>query len=115
VIDGSGKRILLKIRRLKCEKCRRIHHELPDLVVPYKRHGAETIEKIIEGETESVPCSDDVILRIRRWWGKVSIYFKAVLRSIEMKLGVEYGPAPSMREMIRASVNSNNWVMAGAI
>ena len=115
MIDGSGEQIKLKIRRLRCGKCGRIHHELPDCVVPYKRHCAETIEKIIGGETGTVPCSDGVIGRVRRWWGKVGQYFMAVLRSTEMKLGIAYGPAPSMREMLRASANTNNWVSAEAI
>ncbi|WP_414672216.1 DUF6431 domain-containing protein [Lentibacillus sp.] len=32
---SSGKRDNLIIRRLYCEKCKDIHHELPDVFIPY--------------------------------------------------------------------------------
>ena len=44
--DSAGNKITLIIRRLRCQSCRKIHHELPDRVIPYKRHCAETVEKI---------------------------------------------------------------------
>ena len=115
MIDKSGSKIQLKIRRMRCEKCERLHHELPDCVVPYKRHCAETIEEVISGSTREVPCSDDVISKIRKWWNKVSLYFTGILRSIEEKLKIRYEPVPSMRETIQAIVNSHNWVMASSI
>ncbi|WP_445349419.1 DUF6431 domain-containing protein [Desulforudis sp. DRI-14] len=36
-IDSLGDKIVLIIRRLGCVACHRIHHELPDMLVPYKR------------------------------------------------------------------------------
>jgi len=49
--DSQEKRRLV-IRRLRCQNpsCRTIHHELPDIVVPFKRYGRETVEKIINAE-----------------------------------------------------------------
>ena len=40
--DGSTATLI--IRRLRCRKCGRIHHELPDSIVPYKRYDADAIE-----------------------------------------------------------------------
>ncbi|MGI6467766.1 MAG: DUF6431 domain-containing protein [Syntrophomonadaceae bacterium] len=37
-IDSLGEKVILSIRRLRCVECKRIHHELPDMLVPYKRH-----------------------------------------------------------------------------
>ncbi|MEW6541058.1 MAG: DUF6431 domain-containing protein [Bacillota bacterium] len=48
-IDSLGDKIILVIRRLRCVACRRIHHELPDLLVPYRRHIRESIEAAVGG------------------------------------------------------------------
>jgi hypothetical protein len=47
LINAEIDKQTLVIRRLRCKECRVIHHELPDIVVPYKRHCAETIERIV--------------------------------------------------------------------
>lgn len=39
----------IKIRRVKCNKCRTIHRELPDDIVPYKQYEYEVIYGVIEG------------------------------------------------------------------
>ncbi|MCD7715322.1 MAG: DUF6431 domain-containing protein [Lachnospiraceae bacterium] len=50
----DGETIILIIRRFRCLDCLRIHHEFPDIVVPYKRYDAETIERIMI----SMPAAD---------------------------------------------------------
>jgi hypothetical protein len=55
-IDANGEKRGVQIRRLRCVECGKIHHELPDLLVPYKRHCADTIVSIAAGETDAVPC-----------------------------------------------------------
>ena len=45
---GDGTRRTLRIRRLRCEECRKIHHELPDFLVPYKRYTANVVEAVVE-------------------------------------------------------------------
>ena len=42
----------LVIRRMVCKDCKVLHSELPDTVVPYKRHARETIESVINGEED---------------------------------------------------------------
>jgi hypothetical protein len=42
------KRILI-IRRFRCLSCKRIHHELPCILVPYKRHILPHIERLLDG------------------------------------------------------------------
>ncbi|WP_307545897.1 DUF6431 domain-containing protein [Paenibacillus sp. V4I5] len=37
---------LLVIRRLHCSQCLKIHHELPDCIVPYKRYESERTYKL---------------------------------------------------------------------
>ncbi|MEW5785724.1 MAG: DUF6431 domain-containing protein, partial [Bacillota bacterium] len=40
-INEAGEREILIIRRLRCKNCKRVHHELPDIIVPYKRYNSE--------------------------------------------------------------------------
>jgi len=37
MLDDDRNRVVFRIRRLHCKPCSRIHHELPDQCVPYKR------------------------------------------------------------------------------
>ncbi|MGM0883647.1 MAG: DUF6431 domain-containing protein [Bacillota bacterium] len=43
----EGEYHLLVVRRLRCAQCRKIHHELPDCVVPYKRYESTCVEQVI--------------------------------------------------------------------
>ena len=61
---------IIKIRRLKCQKCGSIHRELPDFIFPYKQYESEIIIGVCEGlitcETlgfEDYPCEMTMI----RW------------------------------------------------
>lgn len=88
------------IRRLKCQnpRCARIHHELPDTVVPYRRHCAETIEVIIDQKGfEATPMEDLGIQRVREWFEarKDSIYGE--LLGLAALLGTGFAEEPSVR------------------
>jgi hypothetical protein len=115
VIGADGKRILLIIRRLLCPRCGRLHHELPDCVVPYKRHCAETFDSIISGKPESAPCEERTLWRILAWWRVVGQYFLRVLKALCEKYGTTYPAAPAFKETVRAAANSNNWIFARSI
>ena len=113
VTDSAGGKLKLMIRRLYCPKCKRIHHELPDCIVPYKRHLADTIEAIVNGIRAGLPCESRVIRRILTWWEKVLPYYLGIIKSLSEKYQVELGGTPSFREIVRAAANSNNWIFAG--
>ncbi len=58
------------IRRLRCESCRHVHREIPDMIFPYKQYEAELIRGVLEGlitsQTlgyEDYPCE----LTMLRW------------------------------------------------
>lgn len=111
-IDITGNKETLIIRRLRCQTltCRKIHHELPDRVIPYKRHCTETVEKIVNGDVDDVCCDFVTENRIREWWNAMYIYLKGVLVSLEMQYVGVFSPSPTPREMVRAVVNANYWV-----
>lgn len=95
IVSGSRKRILqgsdgqqsvLIIRRLKCQHCQRIHHELPDIIVPYKRYSADAIEEILdERKEETYPCEDSTALRLRCWFSLLRDYFEKALCAIRYR------------------------------
>ncbi len=80
----TGERQVLVIRRLQCSGCRRIHHELPTCLVPYKRYDAESIEAVAtQGRAAAVAVDEGTITRwlhwlatwgpaVRRWWAAVA-------------------------------------------
>lgn len=66
----GGVRRKIKIRRLKCINCRKLHRELPDFIFPYKQYEAEIIKGVLAGyitpETtgfEDYPCE----MTMLRW------------------------------------------------
>lgn len=113
LIDTEGEKITLMIRRLRCGKCGRLHHELPDVVVPYKRHSAESIEAIISGG--EVAEEKRTAQRITAWWRRVGAYFMSVMKSLWEKHGLPSVPKPAFRELVRAAVNSANWIFAAKV
>jgi hypothetical protein len=113
--DPAGHKVKLMIRRLYCPNCKRLHHELPDCVVPYKRHCTETIEAVINGTREGLPCENKVIRRILAWWEKVLPYYLGVIKSLWEKYRVELYSTPSFKAIVRAAANSNNWISAGFV
>jgi len=109
VKDITGVMLTLIIRRLRCKgECKAIHHELPDMIVPYKRHCVETLEKIVGGE--AVYCEVNTIRRISAWWATCLLYFKSVLASLREKYGTAFSSKPTPREIVRALVNAHLWV-----
>lgn len=39
----------VKIQRLKCQDCQKLHNELPDFIFPYKQYEIEVIRGVVEG------------------------------------------------------------------
>ncbi|NLO47972.1 MAG: hypothetical protein GX111_06600 [Clostridiales bacterium] len=100
---------MLVIRRLRCRLCGKIHHELPDVVVPYKRHSMETVEKVIAGD-ETVCCEESTIRRIKMWWLAMRVYFEGVMVAISAKLGLMFAAPAALKEIVRATANAYLWV-----
>ena len=110
---GDAEKIILIIRRLYCETCNCIHHELPDKVVPFKRYSASVIEKIAHGQAiKDAPCSEGTARRLRCWWKSVKPYFLYILTTLIARYGVSFDKPPAFKETVRAVANSNNWIFA---
>ncbi|MGI6413412.1 MAG: DUF6431 domain-containing protein [Syntrophomonadaceae bacterium] len=61
-ITGLGEKRILIIRRLGCTQCRKIHHELPDKLVPYKRHVRDSIEAVVNEDPATSVSADQSLL-----------------------------------------------------
>ena len=82
-INTHGNKIVLSIRRLRCADCKRIHHELPDILVPYKHHVRESIETTITEEKQmSVIADESTLKRWQNWFFERADYFHGCLTSI---------------------------------
>lgn len=98
-INDLGDEVILIIRRLRCEHCSKIHHELPDILVPYKRYNSESIEVVITGNTALTVTADESTLnRWRHWFRALQNHFLGCLASIATLLGKE-----SVKETSRLS------------
>lgn len=129
--NGGGDRRILVIRRLRCVQCRKIHHELPECIVPYKRYESECVEQVItESEATLAVAADDATLRRWKiWFLAQSCYLLGALESIAIRfhqnpvekssvpsqsahLGIGHyvGDAPGwLARIVRPVVNSNLW------
>lgn len=86
----GGKHILL-IRRLQCTCCERIHHELPDCLVPYKRYESRALETVLHPcETHTVVCAENSTLyRWHMWFQGLLSYWIECLSAITHRLKLE--------------------------
>lgn len=130
-LESTGEPSVLVIRRLRCTKCRRIHHELPDILVPYKRYRSASIEAVLPLDTPLVVAADESTLyRWHQWFLELLQYWIGCLASIALRFGIEIEedsecpPQSSLRELfsyvgsasgwlariVRSVVNANLWV-----
>ncbi len=81
--DESGESRRFIVRRLRCTRCEKIHHELPDLMVPYKRYGADVIEKATLPTTHlTVAADESTLYRWRSWFFLMIDYWLFILQSL---------------------------------
>lgn len=129
-IQSDGVKNRLVIRRTQCEECGKIHHELPDLLVPYKHYDAKSIEGAVsESGDIAVAADESTLLRWRSWVAAWIVYAQGVLTSLSLRfdlpmdtsstpirsvlhlLGRFVGTAPGLlSRAVRPIANSHAWV-----
>lgn len=133
-VIGSRKRILCKqdgsvihliIRRLKCTNCHKISHELPDLVVPYKRHESDTIAAVLTDtssiEEDCCPVEESTMHRWKLWFFLLHTYLEGAVRALMVMWRCESFvilPLYPLRRqadgwlkiLVRNLVNSGRWL-----
>ncbi len=110
LIDAKGTKHVYSLRRLRCKKCRSMHTELPDFVVPYKRYSAAVIVSVSEGGGINVPYEERTRQKIRAWCERVTSHLQGIWRQ-QVNLGfVSPHIVPDFLSLVRATVNSGNWL-----
>ncbi|HVI41445.1 MAG TPA: DUF6431 domain-containing protein [Anaerovoracaceae bacterium] len=130
LLEENGEKKILKIRRLWCSRCSRIHHELPDIIVPYKRYSSETIENILSEKaehTDSCPCELSTEKRIKLWFFLLKEYFESAMEATKALYDYDteivsmislllpfsnyrHFPAGWLKVLVRLLINSNRWL-----
>lgn len=118
-IQSSGEKSTLIIRRMRCKQCNKVHHELPDILVPYKRYDAASIEEIVTKPNPAVAADESTLYRLRRWFAGWSDYAVGCLFSIasRFQLPVEEWSSSSQSSLQRIGHfvgNADKW-MARAV
>jgi hypothetical protein len=106
--------------------CRKIHHELPDILVPYKRYTCAAIEAVLDDNTTEICCENSSIYRIKNWFAEVESYIAGCLFAVAIRLGLEtkFRTSPARQQIkdlmgesagwlartVRTIVNTNNWL-----
>jgi hypothetical protein len=109
-INKDGVKQTFVIRRFRCQGCGLIHHELPDIFVSFKRHCIDTVESITTNDGKAEKVNTSLAYRLRHWWHTMTIYAAHIMASLSMKCGVVFPTLPSLKQVIRAMVNSHSWI-----
>ena len=130
-INESGHSVPLNVRRLGCKECHKVHHELPDFLVPYKRYGSSSIESVLtDAAYSTVPADESTLYRWKAWFSYLLTYLIGCLEAILIRTGeghlihAEYvsksllqriwhyvGDACGwLARVVRPSVNLNLWI-----
>lgn len=74
----TGKRERVRIQRVKCVGCGKIHRMIPDFLFPYKQYEADIIRGVLDGiitsdtfEYEDYPCE----MTMNRWKSSRNLRF----------------------------------------
>lgn len=117
-LDEFGVREILSIRRLRCQSCKKIHHELPDRMVPYRRYEAKVLEMAHIGGPEAVTDVDlRTLFHWKQWFSWFLHYGNQCAEAVSRRFGLtaslsfEEPWVPGwLKKLVRMVVNTNLWV-----
>ena len=70
--------------------CGKIHHELPDILVPFKRYTSRWIEAVImRQKTCCVAVDESTVLRWQCWFSKLASYFLDSIIALKRRLDLK--------------------------
>lgn len=117
MIISDGSKINLIIRRMKCPHCGRIHHELPDCIVPYKRYSVSLIVAVVKGSDEATdifPGETSTTARLRSWFRLFQNYVNRMRNHYLLLFNVDVHSLKlktvgGMKRIVRILANTNFW------
>ena len=113
--DGITNKLSLKV--WYCHNCNKSHRELPDCIIPYKRHCTETYAKVNDTDIEELDCDVDekTIRRIKIWVKMFLEFAAAIVQSLQTEhtnMVTNYNinsTFSSLKYFVRIVVNTNEW------
>jgi hypothetical protein len=126
--NENGDWQVLVVRRLRCQnpRCQRIHTELPDILVPYKRYQVGVIAAVLGGCARIAPLEESTRQRWRAWYGRIREHLLGVAASVHRWLQEAARNLPAspnsetftipesdmltLPDLVRLAVNSGNWI-----
>lgn len=66
VKNSDGERQIFALRRLYCPRCKQIHTEIPDCIIPNKHYSRATIEAVRSKEIDYCSADNKTIYRWRK-------------------------------------------------
>lgn len=105
----------IHLRVMECRHCGKTHRELPEGLVPYKRHDLNSLCEIAEATETQHTCETSTWLRIRFWLAWFLWYAQNVLDGLITagQMSATFIPGHSLRRrtasFVRLVVNSGNW------
>lgn len=107
-----------------------MHHELPFLIIPFKRYSSEAVELTIAPSQEhenDYSCETSTAIRLKIWFFLLREYFKKALKSLAFihsnnietckdlnslinNLDNLSGVTGWLKKLVRYLVNSGRWV-----
>lgn len=117
--DHTGHSKTYNIRRLQCTNCNTIHHELPDLLIPYKRYEAECIENVLTNPSNHiVPADESTLSRWLGWFHEFVDYWIGCLTSIMIRnhqgnIHLDFtskGSGTALQRIGRLAGDANGWL-----
>jgi len=117
---------------LCCENCKSIHHEIPDILTPYKHYETGTIENAVTASTPeeiATGVEESTLRRWKAWYERVRSLYGQCIDSLKVQLNPEprVGPSvatlsahqkdghqggkksPPLVQMVRVITNGNFW------
>ena len=105
----------IHLRVMECRHCGKTHRELPEGLVPYKRHDLNSLCEIAEATETQHTCETSTWLRIRFWLAWFLWYAQNVLDGLITagQMSATFSPGHSLRRrtasFVRLVVTSGNW------
>ena len=88
----NGEKKTVSVRRLRCDRCKRLHTELPDILTPRKHYATEIIENVVDDvstpddeTTECFPC-ERTMQRWKDWIQCNKLQIDGYLKSVGSKV-----------------------------
>jgi len=75
--NESGAWVIYRLRRLRCQDCGKLHTELPDFLLPYKRYCRAVFEAVLSGERADIPLELRTHGKFRAWYRRLQASFSS--------------------------------------